>query len=119
MRGKLGNRPRGRRPRDAPACGPGMAAGAAVHRGRGMTARLRGSVMASQHMGGLDRVMRHRSMCRSQGQTRHQQSRQGQGEEPVSQDKGSTYHHRADPTLLGLRFNASTATSRPRSLDAY
>ena len=93
MRGKEGDRQRGRRPREEPACVPGTAAGAAVDRGRGMTARLRGTrgtVMASQHMGGLGRVMRRHGMGRSQGQTRHQQTRQGQGEEPVPQDKGST-----------------------------
>jgi hypothetical protein len=83
MRGKEGDRQRVRCPRDAPACGPGTAAGAA-DRGRGMMARLRGTVMASQHMGGLDRVMRYHGMGRSHGQTHHQHTYHGQGEEPMA-----------------------------------
>ena len=90
MRGKEGDRQRGWCPQDAPACGPGQAAGAAVDRGRGMTVRLRGTMLASQHMGGLGRVTRHHGMGHAQRQTCHQQTRQGQGEEPVSQEKGST-----------------------------
>ena len=84
MRGKEGDRQRSWCLRDAPGCAPHRAAGTATDRGRGMTVRLRGRVLASQHMGGLDRVMRHHGMGHTQGQTRHQQTRQGQGEEPVS-----------------------------------
>jgi hypothetical protein len=92
VRGKERDRQWGRCLRDAPASVPGRAAGTAVARGRGMTVPLHWPVRASQHMGGLDRVMRHHGMGHTQRQTRHQQTRQGQGEEPVSQEKGSTYH---------------------------
>ena len=42
-------------------------------------------------------------MGRSQGQPPEQQTRQAQGEEPASEVKGSTDHHRADLTRSGTR----------------